>query len=49
MVFWVCIHYMGPGEGRVVTKLDHWNYMASEVLPVLKASQSSEEVLLLGS
>ncbi|RSL75554.1 hypothetical protein CEP52_017844 [Fusarium oligoseptatum] len=27
VLFWICIHYDGPGEDRVVQEFDKWNYL----------------------
>ncbi|KAK0609021.1 hypothetical protein DIS24_g12578, partial [Lasiodiplodia hormozganensis] len=35
VLFWICIHYEGPGKGRVVERFDKWNYMNTEELAEL--------------
>lgn len=25
VLFWICVHYEGPGQGRVVPRFDKWN------------------------
>ncbi|EQK99098.1 serine/threonine-protein kinase Sgk2 [Ophiocordyceps sinensis CO18] len=36
VLFWVCIHYKGPGEGRVYKRYDKWNYLAADELAASK-------------
>ncbi|KAH7053481.1 hypothetical protein B0J12DRAFT_598595 [Macrophomina phaseolina] len=36
VLFWICIHYEGPGRGRVVERFDKWNYMNTEELAGIK-------------
>ena len=32
VLFWICIHYNGPNQGRVVPRFDKWNYVDTEEL-----------------
>ncbi|KMU76963.1 hypothetical protein CISG_06005 [Coccidioides immitis RMSCC 3703] len=36
VLFWICIHYEGPGKGRVVKRFEKWNYMDTEDLAAAK-------------
>lgn len=38
VLFWICVHYTKPGEGRVVERFDNWNYVRTEDLAGLKLS-----------
>jgi hypothetical protein len=31
VLFWICIHYDGPNQERVVPQFDKWNYVDMEV------------------
>ncbi|KUI65186.1 hypothetical protein VM1G_00003 [Cytospora mali] len=42
VLFWICIHYEGPGKGRIVDDFDEWNYMKMEKLAWEKAGTVSE-------
>ncbi|KAH0562855.1 hypothetical protein GP486_002528 [Trichoglossum hirsutum] len=43
VLFWICIHYSGPSESRVVPKYDLWNYMNTEKLATMKKGEISDE------
>ncbi|KAK4243176.1 hypothetical protein C7999DRAFT_44951 [Corynascus novoguineensis] len=43
VLFWICIHCDGPGEGTVVAQFDKWNYADTEELAQLKKGQISDE------
>ncbi|AEO60742.1 hypothetical protein MYCTH_40175, partial [Thermothelomyces thermophilus ATCC 42464] len=43
VLFWICIHCDGPGRGRVVDRLDRWNYADIEELAKLKLGTVSDE------
>ncbi|KAL2164299.1 hypothetical protein VTH06DRAFT_3515 [Thermothelomyces fergusii] len=44
VLFWICIHCNGPGQGtRVVDRFDKWNYADTEELAMLKLGTVSEE------
>ncbi|KAK5633468.1 hypothetical protein RRF57_009182 [Xylaria bambusicola] len=41
--FWICIHYDGCGQGRVVSEFDEWNDAGTEKLASLKKGVISDE------
>lgn len=43
VLFWICIHYNGPDESRVVPRFEKWNYADTEELAELKKGQVSHE------
>lgn len=43
VLFWVCIHYNGPDESRVVREFDEWNSVGTGELAKLKKGQVSHE------
>jgi hypothetical protein len=44
VLFWVCIHYTGPGgEDRVLAEFDHWNVEHTNVLATLKSKTVGDE------
>ena len=43
VIFWICIHYEGPGEGRVVARFDKWNYVDTDELAGMKKGKISDE------
>ncbi|KAL2259661.1 hypothetical protein VTK26DRAFT_6555 [Humicola hyalothermophila] len=43
VLFWICIHCDGPGEGKVVAQFDKWNYADTEELAKLKLGTVSDE------
>jgi len=43
VLFWICIHCDGPGEGKVVAQFDKWNYADTEELARLKKGEISDE------
>ncbi|KAI8966288.1 hypothetical protein F5Y11DRAFT_309959 [Daldinia sp. FL1419] len=45
VLFWICVHYEGPGDGRVVRHFDEWNVADTEVLAKLKLGTVSDEEL----
>lgn len=37
MLFWICIHYTGPGkEGEPIKQFENWNYDSPEVVAYSK-------------
>ncbi|KAH6972559.1 hypothetical protein EDB80DRAFT_361154 [Ilyonectria destructans] len=32
VLFWICIHYHGPDESRVIAEFDQWNYISMKLL-----------------
>ncbi|EEH17372.1 hypothetical protein PABG_07368 [Paracoccidioides brasiliensis Pb03] len=43
VLFWICIHYEGPGKGRVVKQFEKWNYMDTEELAHAKKGIVADE------
>ncbi|KAH7304473.1 hypothetical protein B0I35DRAFT_445302 [Stachybotrys elegans] len=43
VLFWICIHYNGPNEGRVVPEFDQWNFISMGSLAELKKGRVSHE------
>ncbi|KAH7016041.1 uncharacterized protein B0I36DRAFT_425519 [Microdochium trichocladiopsis] len=43
VLFWICIHYKGPNEGRAVPRFEKWNYVDTDELAELKKGQVSHE------
>ncbi|KAH7016047.1 uncharacterized protein B0I36DRAFT_368666 [Microdochium trichocladiopsis] len=43
VLFWICIHYKGPDEGRAVPRFEKWNYVDTDELAELKKGQVSHE------
>ncbi|CAM1503445.1 Fc.00g082210.m01.CDS01 [Cosmosporella sp. VM-42] len=43
VLFWICIHYNGADEARVVLEFDKWNYVDTGELANLKKGQVSHE------
>ena len=37
VLFWICIHCDGPGEGKVVARYDRWNYAGTDELAETKS------------
>lgn len=36
VLFWICIHYEGPGQGKPVPRFDKWNYVDAPELAAMK-------------
>ncbi|KAI1508044.1 hypothetical protein KJE20_03562 [Pyrenophora tritici-repentis] len=43
VLFWICIHYDGPSEGRVVPQFEKWNYIDTDELAKLKKGEVGDE------
>ena len=43
VLFWICIHYSGPSESRVVPKYDLWNYVDMKELAKTKKGEVDDE------
>ncbi|KAL3584669.1 hypothetical protein FPOAC2_14450 [Fusarium poae] len=43
VLFWLCIHYNGPGKGRVVPRFDKWNFVETEELAISKKGVIDDE------
>ncbi|KAI1932033.1 hypothetical protein LOZ66_006950, partial [Ophidiomyces ophidiicola] len=46
VLFWICIHYEGPGKGRVVKRFEKWNYMDTEELAKQKVGTVDEAIFM---
>ncbi|EEP83047.1 conserved hypothetical protein [Uncinocarpus reesii 1704] len=44
VLFWICIHYKGPGNGRTVERFEEWNYVNTEKLADEKKGVISDEI-----
>ncbi|KAH7108713.1 hypothetical protein B0J13DRAFT_332711 [Dactylonectria estremocensis] len=47
VLFWICIHYDGANQGRVVPQFDKWNYVDMEELAKLKLGTVAKEALFM--
>ncbi|CAG7999365.1 unnamed protein product [Penicillium salamii] len=43
VIFWICVHYEGPGKGKVVARFDKWNFVDTEELASTKKGEISDE------
>ncbi|KAL7791912.1 hypothetical protein V8C37DRAFT_381731 [Trichoderma ceciliae] len=43
VLFWICVHYEGPGLSVGPTKYEKWNYMSDDDLAIFKAGFVSDE------
>ncbi|KAF2240206.1 hypothetical protein BU26DRAFT_443333, partial [Trematosphaeria pertusa] len=43
VLFWICIHYDGPGKDIGATEFEKWNYVSMEELAELKSGLVSRE------
>ncbi|KAF5126255.1 hypothetical protein E5D57_010951 [Metarhizium anisopliae] len=43
VLFWICIHYNGPGEDIGTTEFEKWNYVDMRELAKLKKGEVSDE------
>lgn len=46
VLFWICIHYHGPGQGKAVPDFDTWNYANMGQLAKLKLGTVADEDIL---
>lgn len=46
VLFWICIHYDGPGVSRVVDDFEQWNYMKMDTLALLKMGTVVEKLVI---
>lgn len=44
VLFWICIHYKGPEETRVVARFGRWNFVDTEELACMKKSVTEPEL-----
>ena len=47
VLFWICVHYNGPDESRVIPRFERWNYVDTEELARMKKGEVSHEGVLL--
>ncbi|KAJ2906934.1 hypothetical protein MKZ38_009797 [Zalerion maritima] len=43
VLFWICIHFNGPDNNRIIPEFDQWNYISVELLAKEKKGQVSHE------
>ncbi|EJT69154.1 hypothetical protein GGTG_13263 [Gaeumannomyces tritici R3-111a-1] len=43
VLFWICIHYKGPDQDRVVPRFEKWNYIDMEELAQVKLGTVSDD------
>ncbi|KAF3768304.1 hypothetical protein M406DRAFT_251055 [Cryphonectria parasitica EP155] len=44
VLFWICIHYEGPGKERIVSEFDKWNFMDTNTLLKVKLGEINSSV-----
>ncbi|KAH8748471.1 hypothetical protein F5883DRAFT_473975 [Diaporthe sp. PMI_573] len=47
VLFWICIHYSGPGEAIGPTEYESWNYESDEKLVASKIGEIADEEVFL--
>ena len=47
VLFWICIHYDGPNQEKVVPQFDKWNYVDMEELAKLKLGTVAKETIFM--
>lgn len=47
VLFWICIHYNGPDDSRVVDLFDEWNYMNAKELAATKLGRVADEDIFI--
>lgn len=43
VLFWICVHWNGPGLARTRTEYESWNYMGTNELAEIKKGKVDEE------
>uniref|UniRef100_A0A0B7KTE2 Fungal-type protein kinase domain-containing protein n=1 Tax=Bionectria ochroleuca TaxID=29856 RepID=A0A0B7KTE2_BIOOC len=43
VLFWICIHYNGPDDGKPVPRFEKWNYVDTDELAELKKGEIADE------
>ena len=43
VLFWICIHYNGPDDGKPVPRYENWNYVDTDDLAALKQGEITVE------
>jgi hypothetical protein len=47
VLFWICIHYNGPDESRVIPRFEKWNYVDTEELAGMKLGVVAKEAIFM--
>ena len=47
VLFWICIHYNGPDQSRVVQEFDKWNTVKMKELAKLKLGTVAKEAIFM--
>jgi hypothetical protein len=47
VIFWICIHYNGPDQSRVVQEFDKWNTVKMKELAKLKLGTVAKEAIFM--
>ncbi|KAM7191168.1 hypothetical protein V8F33_009039, partial [Rhypophila sp. PSN 637] len=47
VLFWICIHCIGPDKNRVVPQFDKWNYVDTEELAKQKLGTVAKESIFM--
>lgn len=47
VLFWICIHYNGQGESKVVPRFEKWNYVDTEELAGMKLGVVAKETIFM--
>ncbi|KID93966.1 serine/threonine-protein kinase Sgk2, partial [Metarhizium majus ARSEF 297] len=47
VLFWICIHYNGPHETKVVPRFEKWNYVDTEELAGMKLGIVAKEAIFI--
>ncbi|KAH7016319.1 uncharacterized protein B0I36DRAFT_254039 [Microdochium trichocladiopsis] len=47
VLFWICIHYNGPGESRIIPRFEKWNYVDTEELAGMKLGVVAKEAIFM--
>lgn len=47
VLFWICIHYNGPYETKVVPRFEKWNYVDTEELAGMKLGIVAKEAIFI--
>jgi len=49
VLFWICIHYTGPTDSRIVSTFEQWNYLKASDLAMLKLGTASNGLVFLAT
>ncbi|KAH8742256.1 hypothetical protein F5883DRAFT_674415 [Diaporthe sp. PMI_573] len=47
VLFWICIHYNGPDESRVIPRFEKWNFVDTEELAGMKLGVVAKEAIFI--